>query len=314
MPHNRTFRLFISSTFSDFMLEREALQDRVFPRLQEYCASKGAKFLAVDLRWGITEAAQVEHDTLRICLDEIRRSQELSPRPNFAVLLGNRYGWEPIPARIPKDHWDRLLANSNTADQKTIRAAYYPKPDSNAIPPAYVLRYREGNWDSNQIAELTVRDALRRCAKSFKESEQLTYFASATHQEIVLGAMETPDAKQHVHVYVRTIQDLPWTEEAKAFIDWDAKTGALVPGGAERLKRLELELRAKLPGMIKDYSTVWLGPKDTNLIADVYLEDFCEQFYQDQKTLIDQELERLDKLEPYETRAKLHEDFAKERS
>ena len=63
---NRIFRLFISSTFSDFMLERERLQRYVFPELEEYCASKGAKFLAVDLRWGITEAAQVEHDQFEI--------------------------------------------------------------------------------------------------------------------------------------------------------------------------------------------------------------------------------------------------------
>ena len=34
MNPSRTFRLFISSTFSDFMLEREALQALVFPRLK----------------------------------------------------------------------------------------------------------------------------------------------------------------------------------------------------------------------------------------------------------------------------------------
>ena len=57
MSTNRIFRLFISSTFSDFMLEREALQEKVFPRLENYCAERGAKFLAIDLRWGITKDA-----------------------------------------------------------------------------------------------------------------------------------------------------------------------------------------------------------------------------------------------------------------
>ena len=105
---HRVFRLFISSTFSDFIAEREALLKVVFPELETYCAQRGARFQAVDLRWGITEEAQREHDTLRICLEEVRRCQQLSPRPNFVVLLGDRYGWEPVPARIPLDHWKRL--------------------------------------------------------------------------------------------------------------------------------------------------------------------------------------------------------------
>lgn len=86
----RIFRLFISSTFSDFVDEREALQRQVFPQLEAYCQARGATFQAVDLRWGITEEAQRQHDTMRICLEEVRRCQQLSPRPNFAVLLGDR--------------------------------------------------------------------------------------------------------------------------------------------------------------------------------------------------------------------------------
>jgi len=35
MPQtSRTFRIFVSSTFSDLKAERNALQERVFPRLQ----------------------------------------------------------------------------------------------------------------------------------------------------------------------------------------------------------------------------------------------------------------------------------------
>ena len=88
---NRIFRLFISSTFSDFIAEREALQKNVFPRLEKFCAERGARFQAIDLRWGITEEAQREHYTMPICLEEVRRCQQLSPKPNLAVLLGDRY-------------------------------------------------------------------------------------------------------------------------------------------------------------------------------------------------------------------------------
>lgn len=57
----RIFRLFISLTFSDFIAEREALQHKVFPELEKYCAECGARFQAVDLRWGVTDESQREH-------------------------------------------------------------------------------------------------------------------------------------------------------------------------------------------------------------------------------------------------------------
>ena len=55
------------------MVEREALQRRVYPELEKFCAERGARFQAVDLRWGIT-AGQVElGEVLLVCLNEIDR-------------------------------------------------------------------------------------------------------------------------------------------------------------------------------------------------------------------------------------------------
>jgi len=53
----RTIRLFVCSTFSDLKAERDALQREVFPRLKQLCLSKGLRFQAIDLRWGVSEGA-----------------------------------------------------------------------------------------------------------------------------------------------------------------------------------------------------------------------------------------------------------------
>ena len=37
---------------------------------------------------------------MNICLGEIARCQQVTPRPNFIVLLGDRYGWLPLPSQI----------------------------------------------------------------------------------------------------------------------------------------------------------------------------------------------------------------------
>jgi hypothetical protein len=38
--------------------------------------------------------------TMNICLEELRHCQHTSPRPNFNVLLGQRYSWCPLPRQI----------------------------------------------------------------------------------------------------------------------------------------------------------------------------------------------------------------------
>jgi NACHT domain- and WD repeat-containing protein len=86
----RTFRVFVSSTFDDLKEERNALQKDVFPKLQELCASHGARFQAIDLRWGVRDEAALDQRTMEICLAEIERCQKTGIKPNFIVLLGDR--------------------------------------------------------------------------------------------------------------------------------------------------------------------------------------------------------------------------------
>jgi hypothetical protein len=48
--NSRLFRVFISSTFSDFKIERNELYRRVFPAIQQRCAQLGYEFQVVDMR------------------------------------------------------------------------------------------------------------------------------------------------------------------------------------------------------------------------------------------------------------------------
>jgi hypothetical protein len=92
----RTFRVFVSSTFSDLVAERDALRTRVYPRLAALCEAHSASFQAVDLRWGVSKQASESQRTMRICLREIDRCREMTTRPNFILLIGDRYGWRPF--------------------------------------------------------------------------------------------------------------------------------------------------------------------------------------------------------------------------
>jgi hypothetical protein len=125
MPQeSKTFRVFVSSTFSDMREERRILQEKVFPDLQKYCESRGTKFQAIDLRWGVSEEAQIDNKTMDICLGEIRRCLKVSPRPNFLILLGDRYGWQPLSAMIPYDEMEAILSQLLDEEKKELLGWY----------------------------------------------------------------------------------------------------------------------------------------------------------------------------------------------
>jgi len=191
----RIFRLFISSTFEDFRDERECLQLQVFPVLAEMCRSFGAVFQPIDLRWGVSDEAGYDHRTLEICLTEIDRCLAQTVRPNFLVMLGSRYGWQPLPSVIDSGLFLQLLeANADPADAELLTCWYVV--DDNHMPPLQVLRPREGSMrDPARWAEVEValRAALQRCTEAMHPHsdtrlQRLSW--SATHHEVERGVLQ----------------------------------------------------------------------------------------------------------------------------
>jgi hypothetical protein len=133
----------------DLKPERNRLHEAVFPRLRELCQSRGARFQAIDLRWGVSEEASLDQQTMNICLGEIERCLITTPRPNFVVLLGQRYGWCPPPPQIPADEFEGIIERAvDPKDEKLLNKWY--RRDNNAVPPEYRLQPRR-NVDSWQV-------------------------------------------------------------------------------------------------------------------------------------------------------------------
>ena len=237
----RTFRLFVSSTFLDLRAERDALQKHVFPRLRDLCLRHDCRFQAIDLRWGVREEAALDQQTMRICLDELRRCQQITPRPNFLILLGDRYGWRPLPARIPAAEFEEILAAVHAADdrdmllcpdgvQEPAPGKQWYRKDFNAVPPEYVLRPRvvdiragtpaeeadrlraaeAAEWagSESRIRAILLR-GVEKAGWPDDDPRRLKYEASATHQEIVEGALSphVADGCDHVFAFFRHIRN-----------------------------------------------------------------------------------------------------------
>lgn len=274
----KTFRIFVSSTFSDLKEERNALQKYVFPRLRELCMQHGCRFQAIDLRWGVSEEAALDQQTMNICLEEIKRCRKTTPRPNFIVLLGDRYGWRPLPYEIRAIEFEQISALTTEATNHDLLTHWYRR-DDNADPAVYYLQPRDVDLSNAETDEQkhTARELesagwseteaeLRRILLasadrlSLSQQQKLKYEASATEQEIEAGALNVEDANEHVFCFFRTIQNLRAVETAEDFVDL-RKNGEFLEldsvAHARQTALREEKLRGKLPGNIFDYEAEW---------------------------------------------------------
>lgn len=307
----RTFRIFVSSTFSDLKEERNALQEGVFPRLRKLCSEHGCRFQAVDLRWGVSEEAALDQQTMSICLGEIDRCQRTSPRPNFIVLLGKRYGWLPLPFEIPVKEFDQLLPLISDEASKLIRKWY--RRDDNAVPSSYCLQPRVGkyveyeNWEKIELKLHAALEAAARKLEIFPD-QLLKYTASATEQEIANGALRVVDALDHVFCYFREIDELP-EKESQGFVDLDPD-GLVDTIAAKKLSDLKANLDRYLTKNVHRYSASWF---DRGPTLD-HLEQLCEDVYQDLEKVILTEIALLDEEDPLDSEIKAHENFGTSRA
>ena len=293
------FRVFVSSTFADMQAERRLLQREVFPRVEQYCRERGVSFQAVDLRWGIPEEFQLRHQTMEMCLEEIAQCQRVSPKPNFLVLVGDRYGWQPAPATIPAADWTALLPHVDRGGRGILERWYHQ--DDNAIPPELVLQPRGPehrdylDWEPVESALLNV---LRRAvtAAGIAGPRASRYFTSATHQETLRGILAPPsdlaeDPANHAFAYVRQSRHKGGLGEPSEF-------------GRGRLDELRRELKKRLgpAGHYHEYAASWQG-NQAKFDSEAVLAD---RIYRDLTNTIGSRLGRAAPVDPQAQQHAIH--------
>lgn len=310
MPQQtKIFRVFVSSTFTDMKEERRILQECVFPKLEKFCEANGAKFQAVDLRWGVNEESQRNQKTLEICLNEIARCQRITPKPNFLILVGNKYGWLPLPHKITKNEMKRIHKVVRSVENKLLRKWY--RLDKNAIPSEYVLQPRKEQGDTWKLMERKIWNFLKRAVRKLKFSpeQKIKYTASATHQEIMNGALNPPDdtekPEEHVFAYIRNIKDLPNDKSAIGFIDLINETQP-DNNSKKELDSLKEKLSSKLdPKKCIKYDAQWENSK-SNIERPIR---FAAAVYGNLKRIIRHQIKQTISTDEIKRETELHKEF-----
>ena len=318
---SRTFRVFVSSTFDDLKIERDALQEKVFPKLKTLCEKKHFNFQAIDLRWGVNDEVQYNQKTMKICLDEIERCQVTTPKPNFIVLLGNRYGWNPLPYEIEKEEYEQIYKLIKDKKDKAIFDKWY-QCDNNNIPPKYVLQAKTGKYadpdDSKPCEEIEnrIRTIIQeKILTLYSKDDEIAqkYFTSATEQEVMKGALN-PNSKNHAFAFFREIrtENPEYTENLKPFFNFD-KEGNIDKDNVELLAKLKNRLINQLSNKVITYeSDISNESKDDTITYD-HIDKFCKDVYNSLSKTILEQIQDYEE-DPLEKEIKIHNDFAKEKS
>lgn len=266
----KMIRFFISSTFYDMQLERNALQERVFPELRRFCRERGAHLQAIDLRWGVSQEASQDQRTLAICLEEIRRCRKVSPHFNFLVLLGERHGSDLLPEQIAEDEFKKLLTVMSDSDREKISPWY--RRDDNAYPPVYILQPKSEQYHDDEIwagtqeiLHMILVDASRRA--KLDKTAQVKYVASATEIEIIEGVFKYTDEEEQPLCFFRTIEGAPQDGSAPLYIERDPE---------KRIRLFEMKRRLKersFPEAIYEYTAHW--DESSRACSKDHLAGFC---------------------------------------
>ncbi|MCP4432710.1 MAG: DUF4062 domain-containing protein, partial [Gammaproteobacteria bacterium] len=307
------FRVFVSSTFSDMKHERDALQRGAFPNVARYCEEIGAKFQAIDLRWGVSSEASLDQRAMDICLSELQRCQRASPKPNFIMLLGDRYGTCLAPYKIDAEELEFLSQYISKEENELVRQWY--KLDGNNIPPAYFLRSREGEFVKDEIWQEVEQSLRKNLLKALEQSDwavddprRAKYTHSATHQEILHGALDQRSDLGRVLMYHRKILSSPTGKSRNEYLDL-TPTGAINQEAKKKLLKLIDNLKARLPPHnIHVFDSIW------DLDKPRYdLSQFSREVERDLIEIIDAEIARREAAGAIHLERSLHENFAQSR-
>lgn len=270
--NNNYIRFFVSSTFDDMKLERDLMQE-IFAEIEAEYSQQNWQIEMIDLRWGISKEAGLDNKTMQICKEELSRCQQLSPKPNFIILLGDRYGWIPIPEVLPIEVYKSLQMNLS---ERLLFCSWY-RLDENILPNgAYILKSRYSE-KGIYVADFTKDDiwkeeVVKPLSSMFERNHCTLYGTSATEQEIELGALNVEDAKEHVIAYIRHLRNIP--EEVKnTYVESDKE---------KEIKDLERRVREKLS---RD-NIVSTNPDFAEYKTDVYKSTFKSSIKQHIRSII----------------------------
>lgn len=272
-----TVRVFVSSTFEDFVPERRVLHEGLRPGphgdavpsplavLRERAMARGAGLEAIDLRWGVSGGAAAAYLTMDRCLTEVDRARA-TPGPAVLALVGERAGWRPVPRVLGATELPAVVEELTPGDRDVVLRAY--RLEENLAPAAYVLRAEAIRAEGEE----RLRDALTAASTALEWAGHPAACMPATEQEIRRALAGTDGVgEERVLAYLRSFDG--------------ADTDAADTDRTGTVRRLRHDLRQHTAALVRDVR-VDRGRYAADDMRD-YLASFAESVVTDLAPYVD---------------------------
>nr|XP_002732217.1 PREDICTED: leucine-rich repeat and WD repeat-containing protein KIAA1239-like [Saccoglossus kowalevskii] len=319
----KTIRIFLSSTFTDTTIDRNVLMEEVFEPIRVMCRQHGVAFEIVDLRWGVRRESVTDHRTLNICLEEVKRCQETSLGIAFIAILGDKYGWRPLPPTIPSNDFLKFQEHLDDSGRALLNKWYLH--DDNAVPASYTLQPINKEFDVQSPNAETHEKAMEEWTKveqkirsflysaiekaDLSDNKRRHYLGSVTEREVEVGIIELEhdEATKTTMAIDRRFENIDVkSENAKLYINFQGNEAD--EDSRKHLKKLkDEELSPKLgPDRFFPFHNLkWDNEGISMDIHGDYIKEMCEKV----KSLLETNVRRvlsqigpIDKLEEEITR------------
>jgi len=143
-PSKRVVRVFISSTFTDTVFERNYVLEDVIPYLKDAGRERGFDVIFSEMRFGIRDDASEDNKTSELCMEELENCEKQSAGVFYVLISTDKYGFRPLPRRIPQNEMEEL--RSKMDDEKKALVDKFYSLDTNALDkdghqaPEFVMR------------------------------------------------------------------------------------------------------------------------------------------------------------------------------
>ena len=311
MSQTKTIKFFISSTFKDFVKERNVLQQFVFPELKNICQKKGFAFQPVDLRWGVTQEVSENNQTLQYCLNEVSRCSH-EPKPNLLILLGQRYGWGPLPQNITVKEREYLQEKIDAKDFKLVAKWYIQ--DENDVEKKYFLKEKKAlSQDEWSIEENKLKNLFQNTTKGKNEKPLKGYehfHTSATEQEIRYAIDKQFKANSNnTFIFTREFS----AGEDESLIEKSQKAQDKLTNLKDYLQELEVTHLKKKDITTTEYKSY---ADEYERLEDLpkYLKNFYDTIFKEFKEKIETEMKFFEKQSDLEIEKEQQKRFLNEKS
>lgn len=237
--HRPTVKIFLSSTFMDTQVERDAFLMSVDRILQKLALALDCDYETIEIRPVMSSDASDQAYTKEdIYLRIIDRASEDSDALSFLYISTDKFGFCILPERISSHDMHKLLDLADNNARKILLRAY--QEDTNVLQDggSFILQATDSSeFDADHVLQVLKNTAMKAGMDTMVENLN----KSVTFREVEAGIIGKPDAEQKAFCFIRNLTNVDLDDSGY----FDHET--------EQVERLRDLVRENLTGSRIDY-------------------------------------------------------------